>query len=71
MAIQTRVHSLLESIANLVVGITLGVLGQLLIFPLFGISVPLLHNLAIATLFAPTSIAKGYIIRRWFTKRTE
>ena len=68
---QTKTHSLIESITNIVVGLTINVIAQSLIFPLFGIHIPITHNLGIAICFTFISIVRSYCIRRWFTGRTE
>ena len=63
---QSRLGSLLESIANIAVGYGVAVASQLLIFPLFGIHIPLSDNLLIGVWFTLISLARSYIIRRWF-----
>jgi hypothetical protein len=40
--------------------------GQLFIFPIFGISVPLSTNLWLGAFFTILSVIRGYVIRRWF-----
>lgn len=68
---QTRKHSAFESITNVVVGYLVAVFSQVLIFPLFGIHIPLGDNFLIGLWFTGISLVRSYIIRRWFTKRTE
>ena len=63
---QSRLGSLLESIANIAVGYGVAVASQLLIFPLFGIHIPLSDNLMIGVWFTLISLARSYVIRRWF-----
>jgi hypothetical protein len=63
---QSRLGSLLESIANIAVGYGVAVASQLLIFPLFGIHIPLSDNLLIGVWFTIISLARSYAIRRWF-----
>ena len=63
---QSRLGSLLESIANIAVGYGVAVASQLLIFPLFGIHIPLADNLLIGVWFTIISLARSYAIRRWF-----
>ena len=48
---QTRRMSLIEAIANVVVGFAVALLTQIIVFPLFGLRVSLGENLAIGGLF--------------------
>lgn len=68
---QRRTHSLIESLTNTAVGYLVALASQLVIFPCFGIHVPLRTNLAIGAWFTAVSIVRGYCLRRWFTRRTE
>lgn len=69
--IQSRRHSLIESVTNVVVGYLVAVFSQVVIFPLFDIHIPLADNFLIGLWFTAISIARSYAIRRLFTKRTE
>jgi hypothetical protein len=42
---------------------------QIVIFPMFGIRVSLTTNLWIGAWFTGISLARSYIIRRWFNDR--
>ena len=63
---QSRLMSLIEALANVVVGFWLAVIAQMLVLPLFGLSVSFGQNLAIATLFTGVSLIRGYVLRRLF-----
>jgi len=63
---QTKLESLLESIVNILIGYFVALLSQLIIFPLVGIDVPLSTNLIIGFWFTAISLARSYVIRRWF-----
>lgn len=63
---QSRIDSLIESFANVAVGYGVALASQLLIFPLYGIHVNLSANIAIGLWFTVISIARSYIIRRFF-----
>lgn len=67
---QSRFHSFLESLANIIVGYSIAVLSQVLIFPLFGIVIPLRSNLAIGACFTVVSLLRSYAIRRFFNRKT-
>lgn len=66
LAGQPRRHSAAESVANIAVGYGVAIGTQLILFPLFGIDVPLSTNLSIGLIFAAISVARSYCIRRLF-----
>lgn len=68
---QSRLHSALESAANVAIGYGVALASQLLIFPFYGIQIPLRDNIAIGIWFTVISLARSYLLRRWFTRRTE
>lgn len=63
---QTKTESFVESCVNAVIGWVIAVVSQLAIFPMFGIHVPLSTNLWISVWFTAISVARSYVIRRWF-----
>lgn len=66
---QTRLGSLIEAVMNVLIGYGVAILSQVLVFPLFGIYVPLRTNLWIGAWFTLISLVRSYIIRRWFNAR--
>ena len=68
---QSRYHSVLESLANTAIGYVVAVASQLAVFPLFDIHIPLHDNLLIGVWFTAISLTRGYLVRRWFARRTE
>jgi hypothetical protein len=63
---QSKKHSLLESISNVILGLLISFLIQLWIYPLLGIPVTINQNIFITTVFFIASFLRGYIIRRIF-----
>lgn len=63
---QTRLESLLESIVNIFIGYGVALISQIIVFPMFGIFVPLSTNLWIGAWFTAISLVRSYVIRRWF-----
>ena len=63
---QTRLFSFIESIANVAIGYGIAVLTQILVFPLFGLSVSISQNLSIGAIFTFVSIVRSYCVRRFF-----
>ena len=66
---QTRTRSAIESATNVAIGYGVALASQLVIFPAFGIHVPLSDNLAIGAWFTVVSLVRSYTVRRWFTVR--
>ena len=65
---QTKTSSAIESLINVVIGYSVAIMSQLLIFPFFGIHVGIQTNLAIGGWFTLVSLIRSYVIRRWFNK---
>ena len=63
---QSKALSAIESLANVAVGYGVALLSQLLVFPMFGIHIPFSSNLAIGAWFTVISLARSYVLRRWF-----
>lgn len=63
---QSRWMSLLEAVANIAVGYGVAVLTQVLVFPLFGLSVSLGENLGIGAVFTIISFVRSFLLRRIF-----
>lgn len=63
---QSRRMSLFESLVNVAVGLHVGVVTQVMVFPLFGLKASLADNLSIAAVFTLASIARSYALRRLF-----
>ncbi|WP_243032886.1 DUF7220 family protein [Vibrio cincinnatiensis] len=67
---QSKKHSFIESVTNVLVGYWVSVLSQLLIFPLFGVHLRIEENLLISFYFTLISIVRSYSIRRLFNKQS-
>lgn len=65
---QSRRMSLVEAATNVIVGYTLAVGMQILVFPVFGIHIALDDQLAIGLAFTATSLVRGYVLRRLFER---
>ena len=66
--IQSRRMSLVESIANVVIGYGIAVATQVVVFPLFGIHIALADDLAIGMVFLVISLVRSFVLRRVFEK---
>ena len=63
---QSRKSSFIEAFLNVFIGYWISFAGQLVIYPAFGAQFSLVDNLYIGLLFMMLSLARSYIIRRWF-----
>ena len=63
---QSRAMSLVEAVANVVVGYGVAVVTQILIFPIFGLHTTLAQNMKMGAIFSFVSIARSFALRRLF-----
>lgn len=63
---QSRAMSLVESVANVIVGYAIAMATQMLIFPAFGVHMTLAQNLKLAAAFTIISIGRSFALRRLF-----
>jgi len=66
---QSRTMSLVESVANVIVGYVLAVATQMVVFPWFRIEAGLTEHLTIGLAFVGMSLLRGYLLRRLFERR--
>ena len=62
----SRLMSLVEAIANVAVGYGVAVVTQILLFPFFGLHTTLGQNLAMGGIFTIVSLARSFLLRRFF-----
>jgi hypothetical protein len=66
MSKQSRRASIIEAISSTLIGYGIALAGQLIVFPLMGITVSFEQNLVIGCIFMAISTARSYILRRLF-----
>ena len=66
---QTRVGSLIEALMNVVIGLAVSTVANALVFPRFGFHPSMGQNVAISLIYTAISIARQYVLRRWFNAR--
>jgi hypothetical protein len=66
---QTKTQSLIESGINILIGYLVALASQLVVFPWFGIHIPLTDNLLIGFWFTVISLIRSYAIRRYFNRK--
>ena len=65
---QSRRHSMLEAIINVVVGFSINFLLNMAVFPLFGWHISAAQNIALGVIYTVVSIARSYSLRRMFNR---
>lgn len=65
---QTRLQSLIETTINIGIGYGISLVSQIVVFPLFGIHIPISDNVFIGAIFTVISIARSYLVRRMFNR---
>lgn len=70
MTKQTKKQSFIESITNTAVGFLISLAATFVIFPLVGYKTTVSKNIIVTLFFTAISILRGYVIRRYFNKKT-
>lgn len=68
---QTKLGSLIEAAINTAVGFVVALASQIVVFPMVGIHVPISTNLEVGAWFTVISVARSYVVRRWFNVRLQ
>lgn len=68
MAQQTKLRSFIEATLNIVIGSSVALLSQLILFPLFDIHVSFATDLWLTLWFTIISLIRSYTLRRIFSK---
>ena len=63
---QSHRMSVVESLTNVIVGYTVALLGQLIVYPIMDIPVTIKQNLVIGAIFLTIGLARSYLLRRFF-----
>ena len=66
---QTRLGSLIEVSINIFIGYWINFVANLVILPMFGLNVSIADNFAIGFIYTFISVARSYVVRRWFEKK--
>jgi hypothetical protein len=63
---QSRLMSLVEAVANVVVRLLVAVATQIVVFPMLGLQASLGQNVRLALVFTAVSIGRNFLLRRLF-----
>jgi len=66
---QTKKESFIEAITNTFIGLGIATITNRLVLPLFGYNITIGKSLQMAIVFTFISVARNYIIRRFFNRR--
>ena len=65
---QSKLGSAVEAIANVLVGVAVSFVSQLIIFKAYGIEVSTATNIQITGYFTLISLVRSYLLRRLFNR---
>lgn len=65
---QSKLRSWKEAWVNIAVGYSVNFVANIVVFPLFGYNVSIHDNIMIGVIYTFISLARQYVIRRWFSK---
>lgn len=63
---QTKLHSIFETVMSTIIGFIIAVASQYIIFPKYGIHVPLSAHFGMGLFFTVVSVIRGYCVRRFW-----
>ena len=66
---QSKKDSFKESLVNVFVGYITAFISQLIVFPIVGLKANIEQNIMIGLYFTFISLARSYLIRRFFNKK--
>jgi hypothetical protein len=63
---QSRLSSLAETCVSIAIGFLVSLGINAVVMPAFGHRISLADNLGMTAIFTVASVARGYLVRRWF-----
>jgi accessory gene regulator protein AgrB len=63
---QSKLNSLKEAVTNIAIGYIVGMITQLILYPIYGIHIAFTTNLALSFWFTIVAIARSYFVRRYY-----
>jgi len=67
---QTKKQSLIEAITNVFIGMLVSLIVQIIVYPLLNIEVRFIQNIYLTLIFTAVSIARSYLVRRFFNRKS-
>lgn len=66
---QTKLGSFYEALINVFIGFWINFFANLVILPMVGFHISIGQNFYIGLLYTLVSVARSYVIRRWFNSK--
>lgn len=67
---QSRLSSLAETCISIAIGFLVSLGINAVVMPAYGHHISLADNLGMTAIFTVASVARGYLVRRWFNRIT-
>lgn len=68
---QSKKRSFQEACLNIAIGFGISLLANIIVFPWFGIHVPLMTDIYITLVFTIISLVRSYLLRRWMNRHDD
>lgn len=68
---QSRRGSFIEACVNVLIGYGISFTANALVLPLFGFNITMMQNLQIGVIFTGISVARSYLVRRYFNAKIQ
>jgi membrane protein implicated in regulation of membrane protease activity len=66
---QSRLASLIESLTNVAIGMVVSFFGQIVVSHWYNLPLNFAQNMQIVLFFTVLSVARSFVVRRWFNRR--
>lgn len=66
---QSKIGSFIEACINTAIGFVISMVLGMIVYPIFGHTFTFAQNFGITVVFTVASVARGYVVRRWFNDR--
>ena len=66
---QSRLASFIEALTNVVIGMVVSFFGQIVVSHWYNLPLNFAQNMQIVLFFTVLSVARSFVVRRWFNRR--
>ena len=66
---QSKLMSLVESLTNVAIGMVVSFFGQIVVSHWYNLPLNVTQNMQIVLFFTVLSVARSYVVRRWYNRR--
>lgn len=68
---QTRKHSLIESITNTLIGLVISYITLIIVNHIYNLNLSMFESLEITLIFTIVSVGRNYLVRRFYNRSTK